>query len=249
MATIRSAQPASTALPAKQRPWTIGDPRHQAGELRPEREGAGVEGGDDGVVGVAGPPSPALGVEDDGEPHPLDQLEEAVLLAVAEGALGPGQDRVVVGEDRAGGALGREEVAVDAGGAADQAVGGGAGDQVVELAAAALGGDRVAAVLDEGAGVDQVGEVLARRAPAGGVPLLAPRRAAPRPRSVPAAPAAPLGHFSPPQAPPDLKTARVRAWVALPKHSKASAASEFWKGRPGLLSRRTAWRGGASPWH
>ena len=61
---------------------------------------------------------------------------------MAEGALGPGEDGVVVGEDRAGGALGLEEAAVDAGGAAEQAVGGGAGDQVLELAAPALGGGR-----------------------------------------------------------------------------------------------------------
>jgi hypothetical protein len=51
-------------------------------------------------------------------------------------------------------------------------VGGGAGDQVVELAAAALGGDRVAPILDEGAGIDEVGEVLPGGSPAGIVPLL-----------------------------------------------------------------------------
>ena len=80
----------------------------------------------------------------------------------------PGQDGVVVGEDRAGGAL-AEQLAVDPGGAADQPVGGGALDQLLELAAAALGGDREAAVLDEAAGVDEVGDVLARRAAAGRV--------------------------------------------------------------------------------
>ena len=116
VATIRSEQPAITALPAKQRPATIGDPRHQAREPGPEREGAGVERGDDRVVGVARPPAAALGEEDGGQAHALDQLEEAVLLAVAEGALGAGEDRVVVGEHRAGGAL-AEEVAVDARGA------------------------------------------------------------------------------------------------------------------------------------
>ena len=50
-----------------------------------------------------GPPAAALGEEDGRQPHPLDQLEEAVLLAVAERPLGAGQDRVVVGEHRAGG--------------------------------------------------------------------------------------------------------------------------------------------------
>ena len=42
-------------------------------------------------------------------------------------------------------------------------------DQVLDLAPAALGGDREAAVLDEGAGVDQVLDVLAGGAPAGRV--------------------------------------------------------------------------------
>ena len=84
-----------------------GDPRHQAREPRPEREGARVERRDDRVVGVARPPSAALGEEHGRQPHPLDQLEEAVLLAVAERALGPGEHRVVVGEDRAGGAARR----------------------------------------------------------------------------------------------------------------------------------------------
>ncbi len=148
-----------------------GDPRHQAREPRPEREGAGVERGDDRVVGVARPPAAALGEEDGRQAHALDQLEEPVLLAVAEGALGAGEHGVVVGEHGAGGAL-AEEVAVDARRAADQAVGGGARDQVLELAPAALGGDREAAVLDEGAGVDQVGEVLAGGAPAGRVAAL-----------------------------------------------------------------------------
>ena len=95
-----------------------------------------------------------------------------------ERPLGPGQHRVVVGEDRAGGAL-AEQLAVDPRGAADEAVGRGARDQVLELAAAALGGDREAPVLDEAAGVDQVGEVLARRPAAGGVAALdrlGPRR-------------------------------------------------------------------------
>src|ERR1700753_3217943 len=97
---------------------------------------------------------------------------------MAEGPLRPRQDRVVVGEDRAAGAL-AEELAVDRRGAADEAVGGGPGDQVVDRAPPALGGDRVAAVLDEAALVDQVGEVLARRPPARRVTLL--DRIGPRP--------------------------------------------------------------------
>ena len=104
---------------------------------------------------------------------------------MAEGALGAGEDGVVVGEHRAGGAI-AEELAVDPGGAADQPVGGGAGDQVVELAPAALGGDREAPVLDEGAGVDEVLEVLARGAAARRVALGDRVLGAPRRRSAPA---------------------------------------------------------------
>jgi hypothetical protein len=90
---------------------------------------------------------------------------------VTERALGAGKDRVVVREDGAGGAL-TEEVAVDASGAGDEPVRRGAGDQVVELAPAALRRNREAAVLDEAATVDEVLDVLARGAPAGGVAAL-----------------------------------------------------------------------------
>ena len=94
------------------------------------RPTAGVERRDDRVVGVARTPSPALGVEHGRQPHPLDQLEEAVLLAVAQRPLGPGQHRVVVGEHGAGGAL-AEQLAVDPRGAGEQPVGRGALDQVL----------------------------------------------------------------------------------------------------------------------
>ena len=118
-----------------------------------------------------GRPPPPSAKKTVGQPHALDQLEEAVLLAVAEGALGAGEDGVVVGEHGAGARL-AEELAVDPGGAADQAVGRRLRDQVLDLAAAALGGDREAAVLDEGAGIDEVGDVLARGAAAGRVAAL-----------------------------------------------------------------------------
>ena len=106
------------------------DPRHDAREPAPEREGAGVERRDDGVVGVAGAPAATLGEEHRRQAHPLDQLEQPVLLAMADRPLGPGEHRVVVGEHRAGGAL-AEQLAVDPRGAGDQPVGRGAGDQLV----------------------------------------------------------------------------------------------------------------------
>ena len=79
--------------------------------------------------------------------------------------LGPGQHRVVVGGDH-------DRSTVDAADPADQAVGGGAGDQVLDVAAAALGGDGQRGELDEAVGVTEVGDVLpawcAGRSAAGG---------------------------------------------------------------------------------
>jgi hypothetical protein len=56
--------------------------------------------------------------------------------------------------------------------AADETVGRRAGDEVVDAAALALGGDGEAPVLDPGALVDEVGHVLARRPAARRVPAL-----------------------------------------------------------------------------
>ena len=105
VATIRSEQPAITALPAKQRPLTIAIRGTSPDSARPQRERADVERGDDRVVGVARPAAAALGEEDRRQPHPLDQLEQPVLLAVAERALRAGQHGVVVGQHRAGGVV------------------------------------------------------------------------------------------------------------------------------------------------
>ena len=68
------------------------DERHLPAQRAEQREGLGVEPGHDGHVGVAGAPAAALGEEHHGEPQPLDELEEAVLLAVVHLALGAGQD-------------------------------------------------------------------------------------------------------------------------------------------------------------
>ena len=82
------------------------------------------------------------------------------------------------------------------GGAADQAVGRGAGDQLLELAAAALGGDREAPVLDEAARVDEVGDVLAGGAAAARVAPV--DRVGPRRVLGQGAPAKDLGQVLPP---------------------------------------------------
>src|SRR5262245_40570759 len=82
--------------------------------------------------------------------------------------LGPGEDRVVVGQDGAGAAL-AEQITVDSGGPADEAIRRRARDQVVELATAPLRGDRETPVLDERASVHEVGDILARGSPPGRV--------------------------------------------------------------------------------
>ena len=132
VAMITSQQPSSAALPAKQSPGGHADQRHEAAEAARMGEGRDVEAGHPGGVGVARPPAAALGEEDDREPQPLDQLEEAVLLAVVLVALGAGQHHVVVGHDRSAGAVVVEEVAVDAAEPGDQAVGRRALDEVLD---------------------------------------------------------------------------------------------------------------------
>ena len=122
VATIRSEQPAMTALPAKQRPFTTATRGTRPDKPRPERERARIQRGDDGVVGVARSSAAALGEEDGRQPHALDQFEQAVLLAVSQRALRAGEHRVVVGEHGTGGPFIAEQLAVDPRGACHQAV-------------------------------------------------------------------------------------------------------------------------------
>ena len=157
--------PSSAALPAKHRPDTTPTRGTRPLERAEEREGLRVESGHDGHVGVARPAAAALGEQDDRQPEPLHELEEAVLLAVVHLALGAGQDGVVVRQHGAA-------IAVDATDAGDEAVGGRVGDEVLGAAARPLGGDDEPAVLLEAPGVAQVVDVLPRRPPAGPVAAL-----------------------------------------------------------------------------
>jgi hypothetical protein len=116
------------------------------------------------VIGVAGPAPTTLGEEDHRQAHPLDQLEHPVLLEVPDGALGTGENGVVVGEHRDG-------IPIHSRSPGDEAVGRSVGDEIGVAAARALLGDGVAAVLDPRSLVDQVGDVLARRPPAAVVAL------------------------------------------------------------------------------
>ena len=115
-----------------------------------------------------------------GRRNALGELEQAVLLAVVLHALRAGEDRVVVRDGDRPRRLRPEQLGVDGADAADQAVGRGVGDEVVEAAPAALGGDHDRAVLDERAVVDEVGDVLPGRAPAAGPGAGRRRRGGPR---------------------------------------------------------------------
>ena len=157
------------------------DERDQAGQLGEPEEGEAVEAGRPGAVGVAGPAAAAFGEEHDRQPQPLGELEQAVLLAVVLQCPACRRARCSRTTWRCSGPLRpSNSVAVDRADAADQAVGGRVGDQVVEVAAAALGGDDERAVLDERAVVDEVGDVLARRAPAAARGAGRRRRGGPR---------------------------------------------------------------------
>ena len=165
-------QPSRRGVAGEAAPRHHADEGHQPAQHAEAGEGLGVEPGDDGHVGVAGPPAAALGEEHDRQPQPLHELEEAVLLLVVHLALGAGEDRVVVRQHGAARPFRLEEVTVDAPDPGDQAVGGRAGHEVLGAAARPLGGDDERAVLLEATGVAQVLDVLARRPPPAGVPAL-----------------------------------------------------------------------------
>ena len=145
--------------------------RHQAAELREEREGPAVEARASDAIGIARPAAAALGQQHHRQAVVLGDLEHAVLLAVVVAALGARQHHVVVRHDHGLGLLGAEQVAVDTGYAGHHAVALGIGDQVFHRTAAALRGNHQRAVLHERAGIDEVGHVLARRAVAPTVTL------------------------------------------------------------------------------
>ena len=147
------------------------DQRHPAAQAREAREGRDVQAGDDRHVDVAGPAAAALGEEHHRQALLARDLEQPVGLLVVAHALRAGEDGRVVGHDDGARSLGAERLAVDAADAGDHAVGRRVADQVVELAPAALRRERERAVLDEAAGVAEIGDVLARGAQAEGVSL------------------------------------------------------------------------------
>ncbi|MGX1040664.1 hypothetical protein AB7M41_000370 [Bradyrhizobium diazoefficiens] len=108
-----------------------------------------------------GPAAAALGVEHQRHAPVFCQRQHAVDLLVVHVALRAREHGVVIGHDDAARALRAELLAIDGRNAHDEAVGRRVLDEVVELAPAALGRDREAAVLHEGAVVDELRDVLA----------------------------------------------------------------------------------------
>ena len=130
------------------------DEGNESGQRTEEREGHAVHAGDTVRVGVARSSAATFGEEDEGQLHLFGEGEEAVFLDVVDEALGAGKHRVVVRGDG-------DWLAVEGGGATDEAVGRRVDDEVVGTATLALGGDTKGANLVEGTCVDEVGDVLA----------------------------------------------------------------------------------------
>ena len=178
------------------------DERHESAQPPEEMEGGDVQVRREDDVGVAGPPSPALGEEHHREAPLLGEGEHAVLLLVVELPLGAGEDGVVVGHHEAARPLVAEEAPVDAADPGHEPVRGGAAHQLVHGVALAPGRDHKGAVLDEGALVHKVVHVLAGR-PLPGAPAALDRVRAP----VVAGEGLALQHF------PEVRTDRVEVEI------------------------------------
>ena len=141
------------------------DERHQPAQLAEKAKGQAVEAGDSRAVRVTRPAAAAFGEEHDRRAQLRGQLEQPVLLAMVLQALRAREHRVVVGHhDR--------RPPVDRRQTADQTVRRRLRDQLVDGPPPTLRGDHRRSVLDQAAGIDQVGDVLPRRP----LPGLAPPR-------------------------------------------------------------------------
>jgi len=125
--------------------------------LPEQGESHAVESGNTGGVGVARATAATFGEKDDGKSHVFDNGEESVFLSMVEITLGSGQHCVVVRRN------GNRDT-VDGGDATHQAVSGGVGNEILETASLALCCDGKRAKLAKRTGIDEVGDVLARRA-------------------------------------------------------------------------------------
>ena len=129
------------------------DQRNQPAEPCEQVERERVESRDREPIGVARTSSTSFGEEDHGESPTFGQLEQAVLLLVAQEALRTGEHGVVVRHRHHGTTVQRTD-------AADEPVRRCALDQLLERATPALRGDDERPVLQERSFVEQVGDVL-----------------------------------------------------------------------------------------
>ena len=181
VAMTTSQHPSSAALPAKQRPELIPTSGTRPAEPAPIAERQQVEARRSDAVGIAGTPAATFGEEHHRQPLLLGDLEHAVLLAMVLLSLRAGEHGVVVGhQDAVGVRRVLEQIAVNAADAGDQSIRRGVLDQVLDGAAATLRRDHQRAVLDEGARIAKVVDILARGALMG----LAPARDRVGPRFV-----------------------------------------------------------------
>ncbi len=101
----------------------------------------------------------------------MDHLQQAILLVMVPPPLRTRKNRIVVGHHSGAAPFGTEHCAVDSAHARHHAIGWCIALEIVEAAAALLGRDCETTVLRERARIAQVGDVLARRSPALGMPL------------------------------------------------------------------------------
>ncbi len=120
-----------------------------------------VQTGDLGQnIGVAGAPATAFGIHDHRQALLLRQFTQAVQLGVMKETLGSREHRVVIDNDSRSRRCLAHPLGVDGCSAGDDAVGGGAGLQLLIVTAATLGGNRQLAVFLKAVGVHQVSQIL-----------------------------------------------------------------------------------------
>jgi len=145
------------------------DHRHLPRQPGVAGEGADVQAGHDGHVGVAGTPAATFGEQNHRQLLIQRDAQHAVGLGMVAHALRAGQHGRVVGHDHRATGFGAMDQAIDAADAGHHAVSWRVAHQVVLAAPAALGGHGQRAVFDEAALVAQIRDVFAGRALAQGV--------------------------------------------------------------------------------
>ena len=148
------------------------DPRRNTGQRGKAAERRHVEPRRADRIDVPRPSPAALGIEDDRQLQLARNTEQPIGLAVVHMALRARQHGIVIGEAKALGGFLAMIRGIHRADPADQAVGGGVAHQIVEGPAPSLRRDRQRAIFDEAARIEQVVDILARRALVGAPPPL-----------------------------------------------------------------------------